>query len=158
MTGPELTLPPDLRQSQNALRIARGVRRHLWTRGYASVSELPLRNGRRADVAALGPKGEFWIVEIKSSIADFRADTKWPEYRQHCDRLWFATSPEVPPEIFPSDAGLMVADGFGAEVLREPDAHPLPGATRKEMLLRFARSSALRLHALADPGFGIADI
>lgn len=158
MTAPELVLPPDLRQSQTALRIARGVRRHLWTRGFASLCELPLRSGRRADVAALGPKGEIWIVEIKSSVADLRADAKWPEYRQHCDRFWFATAPEVPAGIFPADAGLMVADGFGAEVLREPAAHPLPGATRKELLLRLARAGALRLHALADPGFGIPEI
>ena len=158
--GPEneLILPPDLRQSPTALRIARGVRRHLWVRGFASVSELSLRNGRRADIAALGPKGEVWIIEIKSSVADLRADAKWPDYRTHCDRLFFATAPEVPPGIFPEDAGLMVADGFGAEVLRDAPHHPLPGATRKELLLRFARSSALRLHALADPGYGIRDI
>lgn len=157
MSEEPLTLPPDFRQSQTALRIARGVRRYLWSLGYASVQELPLRSGRRADIAAIGPKGELWIVEIKSSIADFRADSKWPEYRAHCDRLSFATSPEVPPEIFPEDAGLLIADGFGAHEVRSAPLHPLPGATRKEMLVRFARGAALKLHALADPGLGLSD-
>lgn len=150
--GDALILPPDFRQSATALRIARGVRRHLHALGYSSVCELPLRNGRRADIAAIGPKGDIWIIEVKSSVADFRVDTKWPEYRTHCDRLSFATSPEVPVEIFPADAGLLVADGFGAEELRVAPHHPLPGATRKELLLRFARFAASRLHGLADPG------
>lgn len=150
-------LPPDFRQSATALRVARGVRRHLHALGYASLCELPLRSGRRADIAALGRKGDIWIIEIKSSIADFRADSKWPEYRSHCDRLSFATVPEVPAGIFPQDAGLLIADGFGAEEVRPAPHHPLPGATRKELLLRFARCAALRLHGLADPGLALED-
>jgi hypothetical protein len=149
-----LLLPPDFRQSATALRIARGVRRHVHALGYATVCELPLRSGRRADIVALGQKGDLWIIEIKSSVADFRADAKWPEYRTHCDQLSFAIAPEVPADIFPEDAGLLVADGFGAEEVRSPPRHLLPGATRKEMLLRFARHAAARLHALADPGLG----
>ena len=78
------------------------------------VSELPLPSGRRADLVALGGDGEIWIVEIKSSVADFRADQKWMDYRLHCDRLFFATALEVPCEIFPPDTGLIVADAFGA--------------------------------------------
>ncbi len=93
----------------------------------------------------------IWIVEIKSSIADFRADQKWMDYRLHCDRLFFATTIEVPCDIFPQDTGLIVADAFGAEIVCEAPEHRLHAATRKSMLLAFARAAALRLSALADP-------
>src|SRR6185295_19539656 len=109
-----LTLPPDLRQSPTALAVARGTQRLLTSLGLTCVSELSLPSGRRADLVALGAGGEIWIVEIKSSIADLRADQKWIDYRRHCDRLFFATTLEVPCEIFPPDTGLIVADAFGA--------------------------------------------
>ena len=128
-----------------------GVGRLLRAHGFAIVTELPLATGRRADVVGLGPSGEFWIVEIKSSVEDFRVDRKWPDYRASCDRLFFATHAEVPLEIFPEDAGLMLADAYGAELLREAPEHRLPGATRKAMLVRFAQAAALRLHGLVDP-------
>jgi hypothetical protein len=96
----------------------------------------------------------LWIVEIKSSIEDFRADRKWPDYRLHCDRLFFATAPHVPAAIFPADAGLILADAFGAALVREAPEHRLPAATRKAMMLRFAHAAALRLQALGDPGIG----
>ena len=112
-------LPPvDRRQSAQAAAIQRGVGRLLRAEGLAMVTELPLASGRRADVVGLGPGGEIWIVEIKSSIEDFRADHKWPDYRLHCDRLFFATHSGVPQEIFPGDAGFILADAYGAEVLR----------------------------------------
>ena len=111
-----LKLPVDGRQSQTALAIARGTARLLHAHGRCVVSELPLPSGRRADLVALDPGGEFWIVEIKSSIADFRADQKWQDYRAHCDRLFFATTIDVPCEIFPPDTGLIVADAFGARI------------------------------------------
>ena len=85
----------------------------------ACYAEVPLANGRRADVLAVGPKGEIWIIEIKTSIEDFRVDRKWPDYLQHCDRLFFATHPGVPADIFPESCGLIVSDGYGAEILRE---------------------------------------
>ena len=119
--------------------------------GFSVVSELPLASGRRADLVALGAGGEVWIVEIKSSIADFRADQKWMDYRLHCDRLFFATTLEVPCEIFPPDTGLIVADAFGAEIVCEAPEHRLHAATRESMMLAFARAAALRLSALADP-------
>ena len=109
------------------------------------MSELPLPSGRRADLVGLDASGELWIVEIKSSIADFRADQKWQDYRAHCDRLFFATTVEVPCEIFPPDTGLIVADAFGAEFRCEAPEHKLPAATRKSMMLLFARAAALRL-------------
>ena len=119
--------------------------------GLTCVSELPLPSGRRADLVALNDNGDIWIVEIKSSIADFRADQKWIDYRLHCDRLFFATTMEVPCEIFPPDTGLIVADAFGAQVVCEAPEHRLHGPTRKSMMLAFARAAALRLSALADP-------
>src|SRR6202451_3540927 len=144
-------LPPDGRQSQTALAVARGTTRLLHALGFSVVSELSLPSGRRADLTALGAAGEIWIVEIKSSVADFRADQKWMDYRLHCDRLFFATIAEVPCEIFPADAGLIVADAFGASILCEAPEHRMPAATRKAIMLRFAHAAALRLQALADP-------
>jgi hypothetical protein len=141
----------DGRQSDNALKVWRGVARLLRQLDFACLAEVTLASARRADLLAIGPRHELWIVEVKSSIADFRADTKWPDYRQHCDQLYFATHPDVPPEIFPDDAGLIVSDGFGAEILRSAPEHKLPAATRKAVTLRFARHAAHRLHNLADP-------
>jgi len=144
-------VPVDGRQSQTALAIARGTARFLHALGYSVVSELPLPSGRRADLVALGGDGEILIVEIKSSVADFRADQKWMEYRLHCDRLFFATIAEVPCEIFPADAGLIVADAFGAAMVCEAPEHRLLPVRRKTVMLRFAHGAALRLQALADP-------
>jgi hypothetical protein len=144
-------LPVDGRQSPTALRIARGTTRLLHSFGFSVLSELPLASGRRADLVALGAGGEIWIVEIKSSVADFRADQKWIDYRLHCDRLFFATTLDVPCEIFPPDAGLIIADAFGASIVCEAPEHRLHAATRRSLMLVFARAAALRLSALADP-------
>jgi hypothetical protein len=146
-----LELPVDGRQSETALAVARGTARLLHAHGRCVISELPLPSGRRADLVALDPGGEVWIVEIKSSTADFRADQKWQDYRAHCDRLFFATTVDVPHEIFPLDTGLIVADAFGAEIRCEAPVHKLAAATRKSMMLLFARAAALRLQSLADP-------
>jgi hypothetical protein len=146
-----LALPPDGRQSATALAVARGTTRLLRSLGFSVVSELPLPSGRRADLVALDGAGTLWIVEIKSSIADFRADQKWMDYRLHCDRLFFATTLEVPCEIFPKDTGLIVADAFGASIVCEAPEHRLHAGTRKSMTLSFAHAAALRLQALADP-------
>ena len=144
-------VPIDGRQSETALKIARGTARLLHAHGFSVVSELPLPSGRRADLVGLDTAGQIWIVEVKSSIADFRADQKWQDYRAHCDRLFFATSLDVPCEIFPTDTGLIVADHFGAEFKCPAPEHRLPAATRKGMLLLFARAAAIRLQALHDP-------
>lgn len=143
--------PVDGRQSQAALAIARGTARLLLAHGFSCVSELALASGRRADLVGLDASGEIWIVEVKSSIADFRADQKWMDYQMHCDRLFFATSREVPCDIFPKDTGLIVADAFGAHIECEAPAHRLPAPTRKSMMLAFARAASLRLQALYDP-------
>jgi hypothetical protein len=141
----------DGRQSETALKIARGTARLLHAYGFCVVSELPLASGRRADLAALGPDGEILIVEIKSSVADLRADAKWIDYRMHCDRLFFATTVEVPCEIFPKDTGLIVADAYGAQFVCEAPEHRLHSARRKSVTLSIARAAAFRLQALHDP-------
>ena len=141
----------DGRQSETAAMIARGVRRMLRARGFSSVTELPLLDGRRADIVALGADASLLIVEIKSSVADFRADHKWRDYAAHCDRLYFAIHPDLPAGIMPPDAGLIVADPYGAEIVREPEPQRLAPATRRAVMLRFAQAAADRLHRLADP-------
>lgn len=147
----------DGRQSDAALAIGRGARRCLLAHGFATLTELPLPNGRRADLAALSDAGEFWIVEIKSSLADFRSDQKWPEYRPYCDRLLFAVDNAFPADVLPVDCGLVLADRYGGEVIRPAPEYRLPAARRKVLLQRFARVAALRLHALADPEIGLED-
>ena len=149
--GPTTAVPVDGRQSPTALMVSRGTQRLLLSLGLTCVSELPLASGRRADLVAVGGDGEIWIVEIKSSIADFRVDQKWPDYRMHCDRLLFATAAHVPQDIFPKETGLIVADAYGGELVREAPEHRLHAATRKSMMLAFARAAALRLQSLADP-------
>lgn len=113
-------------------------------------------SGRRADILALGPDGTLHIIEIKSSVADFRADQKWRDYRAHCDRLYFAIPETVPQDIMPSEAGLMVADAYGAAIIHEAPEHRLAPATRRAVLLRFAQLAAARLHDLWDPGSGMS--
>ena len=151
MSSLAASLPVDGRQSEAALAIARGTTRLLHAMGHSVVSELPLPSGRRADLVALGADGTLWIVEIKSSVDDFRADQKWMDYRLHCDRLFFATTVEVPCEIFPPDTGLIVADAFGAQIVCEAPEHRLHASTRKSMMLGIARAAALRLQSLIDP-------
>jgi hypothetical protein len=146
-----LAVVTDGRQSEMALAIARGTRRLLRNLRFSTLTELPLASGRRADVVALAADGTIVIVEIKSSLADFRADQKWPDYRAHCDRLYFAISDNLAPEIMPAEAGLIVADAFGAAVLREAPEHRLAPSTRRAMLMRFAHAAAHRLHGLTDP-------
>jgi len=135
----------DGRQSDRAMLVRRGVQILLHDLRMAVLPELPLASGRRADLIGLSEKGEIWIIEIKSSIEDFRTDRKWPDYRAHCDRLFFATHPAVPVDIFPPECGLLLSDGYGAHMLREAPLHPLPPATRKSVTLSFSRTAAHRL-------------
>ena len=149
---PELPRIVDLRQSATALRVQRGVMRHLReAHDVCCFAEVPLRNGRRADVVGLGPKGEIWIVEIKSSLIDYQVDRKWPHYKEFCDRFFFAKPPELDPDIFPAEEGLIVADAHDAAILRMAPDTPLPPARRKAMLLKLARLGADRVHVLMDP-------
>lgn len=142
----------DGRQSERAAAIQRGACRFLRALGHSVVTELPLSTGHRADIVALGRNGEIWIVEVKSSLADFQADSKWLEYRGHCDRLFFAVAADFPLDVLPPDTGLILADRYSAEVMRDAPEHKLPGGRRKAVTLRFAHAAALRLQSVADPG------
>ena len=137
----------DGRQSQRALMVRRGVQRLFLQMGATLIPELCLVTGRRADLVALMKNGDIWIIEIKSSIEDFRVDRKWPEYRLFSDRFFFATHPEVPADIFPEECGFILSDGYGAEILRDAPEHRVPPATRKALMLRVARAGAARLLA-----------
>lgn len=147
----DLSLPEDGRQSARALDVQRGVCRHLMGLGHAPLTEFTLATGRRADVIALGSGGEILIIEIKTSLADLRADAKWPEYTDFCDRLFFAVPEDFPLSALPGNTGLLVADRYGAELLREAPLDKLSAARRKAVTLRIARAGSLRLSRLADP-------
>ena len=149
MSGSENALTSDPRDFPREL--ARGLCRALAHRGFATLLEVSLANGRRADVLALGRDGELVVVEIKSSVADFKSDRKWREYRDFCDRLYFAVPAGFPTELIPDECGLIIADPFGAAILREATAVPLAPARRRAMMLRFARLGAGRLRRLLDP-------
>lgn len=147
----EFEFPDDGRQSEMARAVSRGTRRLLTALGYSTVTELGLADGRRADIVALGQDGTIAIVEVKSSIADFRADAKWRFYQSFCDRLLFAIPTAVPMAIMPAEAGLIVADAYGAELVRDAVARKLSAATRRAMFIRFGQAAADRLHRLGDP-------
>ncbi|HMK88052.1 MAG TPA: MmcB family DNA repair protein [Methylocystis sp.] len=135
--------------------VTRGARILLRALGASVLCEFPLPNGRRADLAALSKDGSFRIVEVKSSLADYRADGKWMHYRPFCDRFYFAAPLDLgaaPEETFPADAGLIVADAHGAVVRRDAPVHPLSSATRRALLIRFGQMAAERLHFAQHPG------
>jgi hypothetical protein len=150
MTSSDQAPPAPVRPEITA-RLQRGVGRALVAADQAVLFELPLANSRRADVVALDRDGRFTIVEIKSGLADFQADQKWPDYKDYCDFFVFAVAADFPEGILPADEGLMIADGFGAEFERPPRLEPLSAARRKAMLIRYARASAGRLQTLLDP-------
>src|ERR1700712_2278777 len=145
-----LVPPLDRRQSETALAVARGTARLLRGLGFSCLSEMSLPSGRRADLVGLNERGEIWIVEIKSSLADLRADDKWPEYRAHCDRLFFAFTQDLSCDLFPGDTGLIVADVYGAHLHCEAPEHRLPAPTRKAMTVRFGLAAAQRINRLVD--------
>ena len=125
--------------------LARGVCRLLDEMGICPLVEVPLGTGRRADVLGQDGKGRFVIVEIKSGLADFRADTKWRDYRNHCDRLYFAVGSEFPLDVLPADVGVIVADRFGAEIRRGAPLQPMAQGLRRKQAIRFGRVAAHRL-------------
>lgn len=134
-----------------AATLARGVCRALEQLGYVSLVEFPLANRRCADVLALGKTGDLVIVEIKGSVADFRADHKWTAYRDFSDRFYFAVPNDFPQPLIPNECGLMVADAFGAAILRDSSVTKLDAARRRALTMRFARIAASRLRRLVDP-------
>jgi hypothetical protein len=143
--------PVSLTLAPGAL-LARGVMRGLCDLGFAPLAELVPARGLRVDVIALGPKGEVWVVECKSSRADFQADHKWHNYLDWCDRFFWAVGPDFPQDILPDETGLFLADSYGAELVRMGPERPLTAARRKAVLQNFARHAALRLARSLDPG------
>ena len=148
LTKAEAGAPP----GDAAAEIKQGVRRTLTAHGLTSLTEFTLRGGRRADIMAVDGKGKFTIVEVKSSVADFRADSKWPEYRAYCDLFYFAVRADFPLDLIPECCGLLVADAYEASIVRAAPDLPLSAARRRSVLLRFAAAAAGRLHRIEDPG------
>ena len=133
-----------LRRPEVTLEVTRGAARLLVGLGFAPLAEVSLPNGRRADLMALGPRGEIAIVEVKSSVEDYRVDRKWGEYAPFCERFYFAVAPEFPRHILAEGPGLIVADGFGGAILTDSPHIPLAPARRKALTLAFARLAAMR--------------
>ena len=136
---------PALSRPDVTALLARGVQRLLLDHGLSPLLEVPLANGRRADVMALSVSGEIWIVETKSCLADYACDAKWPDYLEFCERFYFAVTDDFPQHLIPAEAGLIVADGFGGAILRNSALTPLAPARRKAVTLLFARLAAQRL-------------
>lgn len=146
----------EARPAAGSPAITRGVCRLFGDIGYRVVVELPLGNGRRVDVAAVDRLGAIAIVEVKASVADFRSDGKWREYRPFCDRFYFAVAPTFPWHVLPDDVGIVVADAFQGVVVRDAPEHAMPAARRKAVTLRFARTAAARLQGLLDRAAGVS--
>lgn len=144
---------PDLKPGQ---LLARGVCRHLASLDFVTVEELVPSSGLRVDVMALGPKSEIWIIECKSSRADFQSDHKWEGYLEWCDRYFWAVDEAFPTDLLPDGTGLLIADGYDAEILRMAPEAKLAPARRKSLVQKFARHAALRWHAARDPGLSVA--
>ena len=144
---------PDDRLMMPGQLLARGVCRHLLTYDFVTVEELVPTRGLRVDVMALGPKGEIWVVECKSSRADFQSDNKWQGYLEWCDRFFWAVDADFPTDLLPDDTGLIIADSYGGEVVRMGPESKLAPARRKVMTHKFARHAALRQMAARDPKF-----
>lgn len=145
---------PDARAltaAQRTIGVRRAVLRFCLHRGWAPVAEMPLPNGRRADVLALLPDGCFAVIEVKSCARDFLTDAKWPAYRDYCDQLYFAVDLDFPQALLPEEVGLLVADGPDAVALRDAPSHRLAPARRRALLHRHAVVAASRLAALQDP-------
>ena len=138
--------------TQPGARLARGVARALRQFDFVTVEELVPAPGLRVDVMALGPKGEIWVIECKSGLADFRADHKWQNYLEWCDRFFWAVDGDFPTGVLPADSGLIVADAYDAEILRMGPEARLAPARRKVMVHKFARQAAARLQGMRDPG------
>lgn len=144
LSDPSYPARADNPSIDDARALMRGAARLLLDLGVTAIPEFTLPSGRRADLAGLGPKGEMVIIEVKSGVADFRADQKWPEYFQWCDRFFFAVSDRFPAEMLPQEAGLIIADGFGGAIVRDCQVRALAPARRKALTLRFARNAAER--------------
>lgn len=144
-------IPEDILPAMAGQRLARGVARGLRALDFVTIEEFTPQPGLRVDLMALGPKGELWVIECKSSRADYLADRKWQNYLEWGDRFFWAVGPEFPIDLLPEETGLILADSYGAEVVRPAPEHPLAPARRKKITNLFARHAARQLQALRDP-------
>ncbi len=126
-------------------RLAGGVQVLFTALGYASMTEVKLRSGRRVDVMGINEKGHILVAEVKSGPADFRGDGKWEDYLEFCDGFYFAVADDFPLDLLPEDQGLIIADPFHAEILRPSRDFTLNATRRRNVTLRFARQAAERL-------------
>lgn len=134
--------------------LARGTARHLRQHDFTCLEEFVPAPGLRVDLLALGPKGEIWIIECKSSRADFQSDNKWQGYLEWCDRFFWSVGPDFPVELLPEECGLIISDAYDAEIVRDSPVTPLNAARRKKLTLKFARNTADRLRGFTDPRTG----
>lgn len=137
---------------QPGQRLARSICRHLLGYDFVSIEEFTPERGKRVDVMALGPKGEIWVFECKSSRADFCADRKWRGYLAWCDRYFWVVDADFPVDLLPPGTGLAIADAYDAEIIRMGAEHKLAPSRRKALIRKFARATALRLHRFRDQG------
>lgn len=152
---PDEIVQIDLSTLQPGQLLARGVCRHLRSLDFVCVEELVPARGLRVDVMALGPKGDVWVIECKSSRADFQSDHKWQGYLEWCDRFFWAVDGDFPTDLLPEDTGLILADAYDAEIVRMGPEDKLAAARRKVMVHKFARTCAMRLQGLRDPSAGL---
>lgn len=153
-SAPTIDRPPAIDRPEVTRAVCRGVCRLLYASGFACVAEMPLPDGRRADIVAMSASGAIWIVEVKSSLEDFRTDRKWTGYKEFSDEFFFAVGPEFPQAIIPPDEGLILADRFGGDIVRHGVPYPrLPASRRTALTRRFARFAALKLQTTTDPDF-----
>ncbi|MEM6588913.1 MAG: MmcB family DNA repair protein [Pseudomonadota bacterium] len=145
-----LTSPdPKLKPGQ---LLARGVCRHLLQHDFACLEEFTPERGKRVDVMALGPRGEIWVIECKSSRADYQSDGKWEGYLDWCDRYFWAVDEAFPTELLPLETGLIIADAYDAEIIRMAPEHKISAVRRTALTRRYARQAAIRLQTARDPG------
>jgi hypothetical protein len=152
MSMPAILAAPT--RPETTLAVCRGACRLMRQAGNSVLLEVPLPDGRRADILAVGRAGDITIVEVKSSIEDWRVDIKWPDYLGWCDQLYFAVPMDFPQGLIPEEIGLIVADAYGGEMLRMPPRRPVAAARRKSLLIDCARLASERLARLQDPEFG----
>jgi hypothetical protein len=151
MSVPPLDMPDSVPEITRA--VTRGAARLLGDLGQGVLTEFSLVTGRRVDVIGIDRSGSVTIIEVKASVADFKGDRKWREYLEFCDNFYFAVAPEFPRKLLPEDecCGVIIADRFGAEILRQAVTEKLSAARRRAVTLRFARTAAQRLRSLIDP-------
>lgn len=150
----DATPPARPARPEITIAVCRGAGRLMRQSGYSTLLEVPLPDGRRADIFAIGGGGELVIVEVKSSIEDWSVDQKWPDYLDWCDQLYVAVPIDFPQELIPNEIGLIVADAYGGEVLRTPQRRPVAAARRKALLIDCARLASRRLARLEDSESG----